>query len=155
MAGEAAMLITVDCGVNYPDEVALAREHGLEVVVVDHHQPGPRLPECHLIHHVRGQYPHGDLCGVGLALKVMHALYVERRAPSRHTLPAGLRQSLDLVAVGTVADLAALRGENRYYVREGLEASQSGTAPGSAGAGGSLGLRRRDRLGLGCLSVGP
>jgi single-stranded-DNA-specific exonuclease len=121
VADKAAMLITVDCGVNYPDEVAMAREAGLEVVVVDHHEPGPRLPECHLIHRAKGEYPDVGLCGVGLALKVMHALHIERLGAEPHRLPSALAQSLDLVAIGTVADLAALRGENRYYVREGLK----------------------------------
>jgi single-stranded-DNA-specific exonuclease len=116
-----AILITVDCGVNYPEEVALARQLGLEVIVVDHHQPGPRLPECHLIHGEVGQYPHGDLCGVGLALKVMHALHIRRLGAPRDALPEELDRLLDLVAIGTIADLAPLRGENRYYVREGLK----------------------------------
>ena len=62
-----------------------------------------------------------DLCGVGLALKLMHAFHVERSGADPQRLPAQLLHSLDLVAVGTVADLAALRGENRYYVREGLK----------------------------------
>jgi single-stranded-DNA-specific exonuclease len=120
-AADAAVLVTVDCGVNYPDEVALARELGLEVVVVDHHEPGPRLPECHLIHHLNGDYPHGELCGVGLALKVMHGLHIERAGAKRDRLPAELLRVLDLVAVGTVADLAPLKSENRYYVREGIK----------------------------------
>ncbi|MBN1629003.1 MAG: DHH family phosphoesterase, partial [Thermoleophilia bacterium] len=116
-----AVLITVDCGVNYPDEVRLAREKGLEVIVVDHHQPGPVLPDCSLIHEVAGDYPSGDLCGVGLALKVLHALHVHRLGAERATLPQALMGMLDLVAIGTIADLAPLRGENRYYVKEGLK----------------------------------
>jgi single-stranded-DNA-specific exonuclease len=120
-AAGPALLITVDCGVNYPDEVALARELGLEVVVVDHHQPGPVLPDCHLIHAAVGCYPHGTLCGVGLALKVLHAAHVRRRGASPTALPKELEGLLDLVAIGTIADLAALVGENRYYVREGLK----------------------------------
>ncbi len=119
-AGGAALLITVDCGVNYPEQVALAKRLGLEVVVVDHHQPGPELPACHLIHHVRGEYPHNDLCGVGLALKVLHALHIHRTGSGQEILPPGLSAALDLVAIGTIADLTPLRGENRYYVREGL-----------------------------------
>jgi single-stranded-DNA-specific exonuclease len=157
VARGAAVLVTVDCGVNYPDEVALAQESGLEVIVVDHHEPGPRLPECHLIHHVKGEYPHGDLCGVGLALKLMHALHIERLGAERHRLPAGLTQSLDLVAIGTVADLAALRGENRYYVREGLKLLNLGQRVGlralaevssSAGAidSGTVAFRLAPRL---------
>ncbi len=120
-AAGPALLITVDCGVNYPDEVALARRQGLEVVVVDHHQPGPVLPDCHLIHSVAGDYPHGNLCGVGLVLKVLHGLHVLRSGARPTELPKELRPLLDLVAIGTIADLAALVGENRYYVREGLK----------------------------------
>ncbi len=120
VSAAAGLLITVDCGVNYPDEVAFATEQGLEVIVVDHHEPGAVLPECSLIHHSRGEYPTGDLCGVGLALKVLHALLVEQEAAQRDILPEELLGLLDLVAIGTVADLAPLRGENRFYVREGL-----------------------------------
>jgi single-stranded-DNA-specific exonuclease len=116
-----ALLITVDCGVNYPEEVAFAKESGLDVVVVDHHQPGPVLPDCHLIHEVVGDYPHGTLCGVGLALKVLHALHVSRRGAAPDKLPEELESMLDLVAIGTIADLAALVGENRYYVSQGLK----------------------------------
>ncbi|HLA83076.1 MAG TPA: DHH family phosphoesterase, partial [Thermoleophilia bacterium] len=125
-----AVLVTVDCGVNYPDEVALAAEHGMEVVVVDHHQPGPRLPECHVIHWAVGKYPHGELSGVGLALKVIHAVHVRRHGAPPHALPEALRELLDLVAVGTIADMAALRGENRYYVKEGLKLIAIGARPG-------------------------
>jgi single-stranded-DNA-specific exonuclease len=120
-AGGPGVLITVDCGVNYPDEVAMARQAGLEVVVVDHHQPGPRLPECHLIHEVVGDYPQGRLCGVGLALKLLHALHVRLRSAAADAVPEALLPLLDLVAIGTIADLAPLTGENRYYVHEGLK----------------------------------
>ncbi len=120
-AAGPALLITVDCGVNYPDEVALAKASGLDVIVVDHHQPGPVLPDCHLIHEVVGDYPHGTLCGVGLALKVLHGVHMRRRGAAADRLPPELLALLDLVAIGTIADLAALVGENRYYVREGLK----------------------------------
>ncbi len=120
-AAGPAVLVTVDCGVNYPDEVALARSLGLEVVVVDHHEPGEVLPDCHLVHSVVGDYPHADLCGVGLALKLMHGLHVVRHGAARDRVPPALEKLLDLVAIGTVADLAPLRGENRYYVKEGLK----------------------------------
>lgn len=120
-AGGPGVLITVDCGVNYPDEVAYARDVGLDVIVIDHHRPGPRLPDCHLIHETVGEYPHGDLCGVGLALKVMHALHIRRSGAEGDVLPPNLHDLLDLVALGTIADLASLQGENRYYVKEGLK----------------------------------
>ncbi len=129
-AGGPAVLMTVDCGVNYPDEVARAEELGLEVIVIDHHQAGPVLPDCHLIHSAVGAYPHGDLCGVGLAFKVMHALHIRRGSASAQKLPEALHELLDLVAIGTIADLASLRGENRYYVREGLKLIAIGCRPG-------------------------
>lgn len=129
-AGGPGLLITVDCGVNYPEEVVMARESGLEVIVIDHHQPGARLPDCHLIHPVVGAYPHGDLCGVGLALKVLHALHVKRLTASPQELPPVLMDLLDLVALGTIADLAPLRGENRWYVHEGLKLLNLGKRPG-------------------------
>lgn len=142
-AGGPGLLLTVDCGVNYPDEVALAQEAGLEVIVVDHHRPGPRLPECHLIHEVAGQYPAGRLCGVGLALKVLHALHVRLRGAEPEALPAALSPLLDLVAVGTIADLAPLTGENRYYVHEGLKL---------IGIGSRVGLRALSAV-SGCTGV--
>ena len=115
------LLITVDCGVNYPVEVARARELGLEVVVIDHHEPGPCLPDCHLIHSAVGSYPTSDLCGVGLAFKVVHALHCRLFGVPATEVPEGLHKFLDLVAVGTIADLAPILGENRYYVKEGLK----------------------------------
>ncbi len=154
-AGGPAVLITVDCGVNYPDEVAYAKESGLEVVVVDHHQPGPVLPDCHLIHEVAGAYPHGTLCGVGLALKVLHALHITLRGAAADRLPKDLESMLDLVAIGTIADLASLTGENRYYVREGLKLIAIGQRAGSAGAGDGLGLRRCSGLGRCRLPLRP
>lgn len=121
IAGQGdALLITVDCGVNYPDEVALARSLGLDVVITDHHRPGEVLPEGPLIHATVGDYPHGDLCGVGLALKLLHALWIVKRDGPADRVPEGLMDRLDLVALGTIADLVPLVGENRYYVREGL-----------------------------------
>jgi len=120
-AGGPGLLITVDCGINYPDEVALAQERGLEVVVIDHHHPGPRLPECLIVHEAVGRYPAGPLCGVGLALKFLHALHIALKGAPRDRLPEELMQLLDLVAVGTIADLVPLVGENRYYVSEGLK----------------------------------
>jgi single-stranded-DNA-specific exonuclease len=124
------LLITVDCGVNYPAEVSLAQSLGLDVIVVDHHQPGPQLPACPLIHPVRGDYPSDDLCGVGLAFKLLHALHVSLRGAETDRVPDALHGLLDLVAVGTIADLAPLRGENRYYAKEGLKLLTIGTRPG-------------------------
>jgi single-stranded-DNA-specific exonuclease len=129
-SGGPALLVTVDCGVNYPDEVLLAKSLGLDVVVIDHHQPGAELPRCLLIHPVRGTYPSEDLCGVGLAFKVLHALHVRTSGAPSASVPEALHPLLDLVAVGTIADLAPLRGENRYYVKEGLKLLTIGSRAG-------------------------
>ncbi len=118
-AGDA-LLVTVDCGVNYPEEVALARSLGLDVVVTDHHQLAGPPPECPTIHPSVGDYPGTHLCGVGLALKVLHALHITGHGDPRDRVPPDLREHLDLVALGTVADLVPLTGENRAYVTEGL-----------------------------------
>lgn len=120
IASAGGLLITVDCGVNYPEEVALARSLGLEVIVTDHHQLGPVLPDCPVVHPSVGVYPDADLCGVGVALKLLHGLLIVRQGAARDRLPEALSRHLDLVALGTIADLVPLRGENRQYVREGL-----------------------------------
>ena len=129
-SGGQGLLITVDCGVNYPDEVARARELGLAVVVIDHHEPGQVLPDCHLVHSVTGDYPSSDLCGVGLAFKVLHALHTRLRGGPLQEVPEQLHKYLDLVAIGTIADLAPLVGENRYYVKEGLKLIGIGSRTG-------------------------
>ncbi|GAB4251334.1 MAG: hypothetical protein Kow00129_12180 [Thermoleophilia bacterium] len=118
-AGDA-LLITVDCGVAYPREVAEARAAGLDVIVTDHHRPGDHLPDGPVIHPAVGAYPGEHLCGVGVAFKLLHGLHVMLRGVSPDRLPPELERHLDLVALGTVADLVPLEGENRYYVQQGL-----------------------------------
>lgn len=131
IAGEGpGLLVTVDCGVNYPEEVALARRLGLDVVVIDHHEPGPVVPDCPLIHPLTGDYPSKNLCGVGLAFKVLHGLHIGLRGAPRTEVPAELHEYLDLVAVGSIADLVPLLEENRYYVKEGLKLLTIGARPG-------------------------
>jgi single-stranded-DNA-specific exonuclease len=125
-----ALLVTVDCGVNYPAEVALALQLGLDVVVTDHHEPGDVLPACPVIHQQLGEYPGPDLCGVGIALKTLHALHVRMRGAERTRLPQDLASYLDIVALGTIADIVPLRAENRYYVQEGLKRLAWSERPG-------------------------
>lgn len=124
------LLITVDCGVNYPQEVGLARSLGLDVVVTDHHRPGEVLPECTVVHPRLGEYPGAELCGVGVALKLLHGLHVALRGAAEDRLPEPLAGLLDLVALGTIADIVPLLGENRYYVTEGLRRLALGQRPG-------------------------
>jgi single-stranded-DNA-specific exonuclease len=110
------LIITVDTGIAAVKEVAIAKELGMDVIITDHHEPGPVLPEAFtIIHpkHPEGNYPFPYLAGVGVAFKTAHALYGE--------LPEKL---LDLAAIGTVADLVPLVGENRSLVKAGLKKLQ-------------------------------
>jgi single-stranded-DNA-specific exonuclease len=115
------LLVTVDCAITAVDEVAAAREAGLDVVVCDHHTPRAdgRLPEAELVHPGVCGYPCAELCGTGVAYKVAQTL----GAP-------GVEDDLELVALATVADLMPLVGENRRLVREGLRALARTARPG-------------------------
>ncbi|ALS38090.1 single-stranded-DNA-specific exonuclease [Enterococcus rotai] len=112
------LIITVDNGVAGHEAINYATEQGVDVIVTDHHELPPELPNAFsIIHpkHPQGQYPFGDLAGVGVAFKVATALLGE--------LPA---EFLDLVAIGTIADLVSLTDENRVLVKMGLEMIQNG-----------------------------
>src|SRR3954463_3304456 len=124
-ASGAGLLVTVDCAVTAVSEVARARELGLEVVVTDHHRPGPELPDCVVVHPALGGYPFPDLCAAAVAHKLAEAAY---RIAGRD--PEALPPDLDLVGLATVADVVPLRGENRRLVREGLAAIGRTAKPG-------------------------
>src|ERR671934_1408477 len=102
------LVVTVDCGITAVDEVAHARELGLEIVVTDHHRPGERLPDCPLVATRPSTYPFPELCGTGVVYKLGEALL--------GTDSAALRRHLDLVALATIADVVPLVGENRSLV---------------------------------------
>jgi len=115
------LVITVDCGIRSPDEALHARTIGLDLVISDHHHPdGDSLPPAFAVINPKQHgdvYPDKDLAGVGIAYKIAEALF--KTGDSR--LETGLADLLDLVALGTVADLAPLVGENRVLVRKGLK----------------------------------
>ncbi|MGD7044082.1 single-stranded-DNA-specific exonuclease RecJ [Jeotgalibacillus proteolyticus] len=107
-----SLLITVDNGISGIKEAQVLKELGVDLIITDHHEPGPELPEAlAIIHpnHPNGSYPFKELAGVGVAFKVAHALLGK---PPVHLL--------DLAAIGTIADLVALRDENRLLVKKGL-----------------------------------
>src|SRR5690606_4847364 len=115
------LIITVDNGISGIEQVNVARELGLDVIITDHHEAGDVLPDANVIIHPRvpeGHYPFGELAGVGVAFKLAHALYGE--------LPDHL---FEYVAVGTIADLVPLVGENRYLVQRGLQALKQSSNP--------------------------
>jgi single-stranded-DNA-specific exonuclease len=122
----ASLVITVDCGIRSLPEAAHARLLPLDLIITDHHHPGPELPEALAIVNTKqpgDAYPDKDLAGVGLSYKLADAL-LQHLKECGFPVPANLEieDYLDLVALGTVADLAPLIGENRFMVRAGLEA---------------------------------
>jgi single-stranded-DNA-specific exonuclease len=123
LAGEGVgLVLTVDCGITAVDEIARAREQGLEVVVTDHHRAGPELPSCPVVGPYRGDYPFRELCGTGVVWKLGQALLgSDSPALARH---------LDLVAVATVADVVPLLDENRGLAVAGLRQLARTQRPG-------------------------
>ena len=121
IASHAKLLITVDCGITCPAEVARAIELGMRVIVTDHHQLGPQLPECSaVLNPLLGNYPFRRLCGAGVAFKLVQAL-------------GGMEaiQSLwELAALATIADIVPLLDENRVIVSFGLKAMAVSQRPG-------------------------
>ncbi len=126
----ATVILALDCGTTAVEAVTAARASGIEVLVVDHHLPGPRLPDVGALVNPRrpeSAYPFPDLCATGLTFKVALAL-----APALG-LKAGVPwHFLDLVALATVADLVPLIGENRVLVRLGLKLIGASRWPGLA-----------------------
>ncbi|HEX2989549.1 MAG TPA: DHH family phosphoesterase, partial [Anaerolineales bacterium] len=115
------LVITVDCGIRSPIEALHAQSIGLDLIISDHHHPdGENLPASFAVVNPKQHgdvYPDKYLAGVGIAFKIAEALLKKSSGPST---PINLADLLDLVALGTVADLAPLVGENRYLVRKGL-----------------------------------
>ncbi len=129
------VVVSVDCGVSAHEEAKLAREHGLSLIITDHHQPPPQLPEALAIINPKradSMFSDPDLSGVGVAFFLLVGLRKSLREAGwfdDHPEP-DLRSLLDLVALGTIADLVPLRGVNRTLTRFGLQLLQHGTRPG-------------------------
>lgn len=118
------LVITVDCGIRSPAEALHARSLDLDLIISDHHHPAQgELPlACAVINPKQpgDAYPDKDLAGVGIAYKIAEALLYNKQQ-TQGTTNDSLSDLLDLVALGTVADLAPLVGENRVLVRRGLK----------------------------------
>ena len=137
-AGKPALFIALDCGTNSHEEVAYLCAQGIDVIVIDHHRSTEKpLAQGLLINpHVHADEtgadaPWRDLCTVGLVFKLAHGLLKQLRAENHPVaLSYKLRDQLDLVALGTVADLVPLLGENRILARHGLKVLQEAARPG-------------------------
>jgi single-stranded-DNA-specific exonuclease len=130
----AGLLVTLDCGTTSHEALAHARALGLDVIVIDHHQASERLPEAIVVNPNRADDLSGlgHLCAAGVAFMTLAALARELRGRGRQA--PDLLGGLDLVALATVADVAALRGLNRAFVAKGL-----------------MVMRNRERVGLSAL----
>ncbi len=129
------LLISVDCGIRAEAEVALARRLGMRVVITDHHHLGERLPPADAVINPRREgtpAPLHHLAGVGVAYELASALLrANRNAPlKRRQVGLEPQALLDLVAVGTIADMVPLRDENHRLVRLGLRRLKESPRPG-------------------------
>src|SRR5260370_41768005 len=117
----------MDCGTSSVAEIVDLTRRGVDVVVLDHHEPKSALPNCVAI--VNPKIDPGSqfhyLCSAGIVFKLCHALLKTRSLPN-----FDLKSKLDLVALGTVADIVPLRGENRIFVQRGAIEIARSTRPG-------------------------
>lgn len=124
-------IITVDCGTTSHDEIREAQSLGIDMIVVDHHRlegaPPPATAFLNLSAPEGNSYPFHGLSSVGVAFKLAEGLFKKGGLSSLRLHPL-----LDLVALGTIADVAPLVGENRFFVREGLSIIRQGKRPGLA-----------------------
>jgi single-stranded-DNA-specific exonuclease len=135
----AKVILTCDCGIQRCDEVEEAREAGIDVIITDHHEPGPTLPRAIAVvnpHRADSAYPFLELSGVGVAFRLGEALCQRMGFSVDHYR----RAYSDLAAVGTVADMMVLRDDNRVLVKYGLEALAETRKPGLQALMKSAGL---------------
>ena len=121
------LIVTVDCGITAIAEAQLCKQLGMDLVITDHHECKPQLPEAAAVvdpHRPDGGYPHKNLSGVGVAFKLAAALSGDQDRV--------LQEYADMVCMGTVADVMLLQGENRVFVSRGLESIRHTRRPGLA-----------------------
>jgi len=129
------LLISVDCGISSLEVARVAAEAGLELVITDHHQMADELPQAACLVHPRlpgSTYPFPDLCGAGVAFKLAWAI-CQKLGDGKKASPRMrefLKSAVGLTALGTVADVVPLRGENRVIVRYGLQSLADQSSPG-------------------------
>ncbi len=144
MADGAGLIVTVDCGITASDAADAIRRAGTSLIITDHHAPQQTIPKAEVIVHptVGGSYPNSDLSGSGVAFKLAWAIAQElsgreRVGPEFREL---LLELLALAALGTIADVVPLIGENRTLARHGLSALVNTSIPGLRALMESAGL---------------
>ena len=136
----ASLVISVDCGIKSVEFTARAKEQGVDVIITDHHRPGDALPEAVAVLDpvlADSGYPDAGLAGVGVVFKLIQALLAKAGRD------AGLAHYMKLVSIGTVADVAELKGENRLFVKNGLRGLRDVSNPGLRRLIEACGLGRR------------
>lgn len=134
--GKPDLFIALDCGTNSQEEVSYLQEQGIDVIIIDHHREGEGFVDSALLinPHVFPKENDGawrNLCTVGLVFKLAHGLLKHLRNENHPVaFRVKLRDYLDLVAMGTIADLVPLAGENRLMARHGLRILESAARPG-------------------------
>ena len=147
------LVITVDCGISNAREIAAAVEMGVALVVVDHHQPPDELPPAHAVinpHRKDCLFPDKGLCAAGLAFYLVIGLRAKLRDEGWFTGAAhpDIRRYLDIVTLGTIADMVPLRGVNRTLIRRGLAELSASARPGV------MALKRVSSIPAGAVSAG-
>ena len=116
----SSLIISVDCGVNALEEITAINAMGMEIIITDHHNPKEELPKALAIINPKlpgTRYPYPHLAGVGVAFKLLMAIYQRMGYQNVETT----LKYMDLVAVGTIADIVPLTGENRVFASIGLQ----------------------------------
>ncbi|WDC85786.1 single-stranded-DNA-specific exonuclease RecJ [Caloramator sp. mosi_1] len=114
------LIITVDCGITAVEEVKYARELGMDIIITDHHECKEIIPDTYVINPKRHDctYPNKNLAGCGVAFKLVQALWMKYNL-------SGFEELLDICAIGTIADIVEITGENRIIVSQGLKKLQN------------------------------
>ncbi|WP_028579090.1 single-stranded-DNA-specific exonuclease RecJ [Desulfogranum japonicum] len=150
--GRRGLIISVDCGISANDAIAYAYKQGFKVVITDHHEPPSELPVAEAIINPKQpgcSFPFKELSGVGVAFFLVAALrreLINRNYWDNNGTYPNLKQYLDLVALGTVADVMPLLGANRILVRGGLEVLCNKDRTGILALCEQCGLHRRDAV---------
>lgn len=141
------LLITVDCGISCPEEIKYAQSLGIDCIVTDHHAIPEQTPNCICVDpKFKDQaYPFDDLCGAGVALKLVQAMEGLEVA----------KNYFDICAIATVADIVSLTDENRVIVHHGLKMLNDGTVPGITALARACNIRGAIKSGDISFRLGP
>ncbi len=127
---DCSLIIALDCGIKAVEEVALANENNIDVIICDHHTPGEKLPEAVAVLDPKRndcQYPFKELSGCGVGFKLLQAFSLQNDIPIENLL-----QYIDLVALSIASDIVPISGENRILCRAGVEKIENDPLPGIA-----------------------